>query len=142
MPAGAIYVGRPTKFGNPFPWRGDWIVWAAVARGFRADRAGRVAASIAFFREWLLAEQAEGPHAHDESGGILEYESGVEMSVAEAARGIAGFMAMVNSASIRVPKPPTLAAIRAELAGHDLACWCPIGQPCHADVLLELANPR
>jgi hypothetical protein len=30
-----------------------------------------------------------------------------------------------------------------ELTGHDLACWCPPdqpGQPCHADVLLELAN--
>ncbi len=33
-----------------------------------------------------------------------------------------------------------------ELRGHDLACWCPLvddeGQPvpCHADVLLELAN--
>jgi len=28
-----------------------------------------------------------------------------------------------------------------ELAGHDLACWCPLDQPCHADVLLEVANP-
>ena len=28
----------------------------------------------------------------------------------------------------------------AELAGKDLACWCPLDQPCHADVLLELAN--
>lgn len=27
-----------------------------------------------------------------------------------------------------------------ELAGKDLACWCPIGQPCHADVLLEIVN--
>lgn len=27
-----------------------------------------------------------------------------------------------------------------ELRGKDLACFCPIGQPCHADVLLELAN--
>ncbi len=27
-----------------------------------------------------------------------------------------------------------------ELRGHDLACWCPLDQPCHADVLLELAN--
>lgn len=26
------------------------------------------------------------------------------------------------------------------LRGHNLACWCPLGQPCHADVLLELAN--
>ena len=28
----------------------------------------------------------------------------------------------------------------AELRGHDLACWCPLDQPCHADVLLEVAN--
>lgn len=28
------------------------------------------------------------------------------------------------------------------LWGLDLACWCPPGQPCHADVLLEIANPR
>lgn len=27
-----------------------------------------------------------------------------------------------------------------ELEGKDLACWCPLDQPCHADVLLELAN--
>ena len=28
----------------------------------------------------------------------------------------------------------------AELAGRDLACWCPLDHPCHADVLLDLAN--
>lgn len=27
-----------------------------------------------------------------------------------------------------------------QLRGKDLACWCPLDQPCHADVLLELAN--
>ncbi len=27
-----------------------------------------------------------------------------------------------------------------ELRGLNLACWCPLDQPCHADVLLELAN--
>lgn len=26
------------------------------------------------------------------------------------------------------------------LRGKDLVCWCPLDQPCHADVLLELAN--
>lgn len=30
--------------------------------------------------------------------------------------------------------------VRTELRGKDLACWCPLDQPCHADVLLELAN--
>ncbi len=32
------------------------------------------------------------------------------------------------------------AEARRILRGHDLACWCPLDQPCHADVLLELAN--
>jgi hypothetical protein len=29
----------------------------------------------------------------------------------------------------------------AQLTGKNLACWCPLDQPCHADVLLQLANP-
>lgn len=29
-----------------------------------------------------------------------------------------------------------------ELRGKNLACWCRPGAPCHADVLLELANPE
>lgn len=35
---------------------------------------------------------------------------------------------------------PTSAFIRKHLAGRDLACWCPLDQPCHADVLLEIAH--
>lgn len=27
-----------------------------------------------------------------------------------------------------------------DLRGKDLACWCPLDAPCHADVLLEMAN--
>lgn len=26
------------------------------------------------------------------------------------------------------------------LKGKDLMCWCPLDKPCHADILLELAN--
>ena len=33
-----------------------------------------------------------------------------------------------------------IAAARDELRGQHLACWCPLDQPCHADVLLEIAN--
>lgn len=33
-----------------------------------------------------------------------------------------------------------LAAVRAELRGRDLACWCSLNDLCHADVLLTLAN--
>jgi hypothetical protein len=28
----------------------------------------------------------------------------------------------------------------ARLRGKHLACWCALDQPCHADVLLEIAN--
>lgn len=38
------------------------------------------------------------------------------------------------------PTYPCPDTIRAELRGKDLCCWCPVGLPCHADVLLELAN--
>lgn len=32
------------------------------------------------------------------------------------------------------------AMVARELRGKDLACWCALDQPCHADVLLEIAN--
>ena len=41
---------------------------------------------------------------------------------------------------------PSLPEIRTELRGKDLMCWCPLVDaegnpvPCHADVLLEIAN--
>lgn len=37
-------------------------------------------------------------------------------------------------------RPAAVEAAREDLAGRDLACWCPLDQPCHADVLLEVAN--
>ena len=30
--------------------------------------------------------------------------------------------------------------IKRELCGKNLACWCSLDAPCHADVLLEMAN--
>jgi hypothetical protein len=36
----------------------------------------------------------------------------------------------------------TVADVRRELTGRDVACWCAPGAPCHGDVLLELADER
>lgn len=36
----------------------------------------------------------------------------------------------------------TIEEIRRELRGKSLACWCKPGDPCHADVLLEIANSQ
>ena len=33
-----------------------------------------------------------------------------------------------------------VSTIRQELKGKNLACWCPIDQSCHADILLKVAN--
>lgn len=78
LPPGAVYVGRPTRWGNPYR--------CAATPAARAE-------AVARYRTWL-EDQAE-----------------------------------------------LQAAIRAHLAGWDLACWCPVdSHPCHADVLLHLAN--
>lgn len=37
-------------------------------------------------------------------------------------------------------KSEFIAEAKAGLAGKDLACFCALDQPCHADILLELAN--
>jgi hypothetical protein len=75
MPEGAVYVGRPTRFGNPF--------------------------------------------------GVDEHGRG---------RAIELYRAHLAN------RPDLIEAARTELRGRDLACWCPSGAACHADVLLEIAN--
>lgn len=54
---------------------------------------------------------------------------------------IDAFRAMLDDPAARAaldyPEPDE---IREQLAGRNLACWCPLDQACHADVLLEIAN--
>jgi hypothetical protein len=92
MPEGAIYVGRPTKWGNPY------TATSAMEAGYRDGHK----MAVWGFRQWLAGTQAWGD-GRDERRSVI------------------------------------LASI-AELRGHDLCCWCPLDQPCHADVLLKLAN--
>ena len=83
MPEGAVYVGRPTRWGNPF------------RINVESDTSRPVA--IGHYSRWLTSLLRSGtPFAQE----FLD-----------------------------------------PLRGHDLVCWCPLDQPCHADVLLELANP-
>jgi Domain of unknown function (DUF4326) len=34
-----------------------------------------------------------------------------------------------------------VARARTRLRGKNLACWCPLNKPCHADILLKVFNP-
>lgn len=89
MPRGAVYVGRGTRWGNPF----------VITHSVRP--------------EWWV------------------------MDVCYRTAG-AAHQAAVDLYRDYVPTAPGLDL--SELRGRDLACWCPLDQPCHADVLLELAN--
>jgi hypothetical protein len=65
---------------------------------------------------------------------------------------VANFRAMIEkecgwfSAPLPWPKGKipaqftTVEDVKRELRGKNLACWCKPGEPCHADVLLEIAN--
>lgn len=100
MPEGAIYVGRPTKWGNPFRA-------VALPGGF-----------------WTVVDNNDVDYREpltgwaDKSYALLKTVSLFAMDVK---LGLA-------------PYPLD------EIRGKDLACWCPLDAPCHADVLLELAN--
>lgn len=90
MPEGVVYVGRPTKWGNPLT-AGMWKNYTA------AD-------AVRDFKKWVTRDLTVA--SFDNACGV----------------------------------PPSLTEIRSELRGKNLACWCPLDQPCHADVLLKLAN--
>ena len=90
MPEGAVYVGRPSKWGNPFVVGRTGVVGEWSREEYVEDRAQ----AVGMFRE-------AGPDVLFYFGEEPHWE---------------------------------------ELRGKDLVCWCPLDQPCHADVLLEWAN--
>lgn len=55
-----------------------------------------------------------------------------------AAEAVALFAADLHAGRLRF----TVEDVRTHLAGRDLACWCKPTDPCHADVLLAVANPE
>lgn len=92
MPEGAVYVGRPTVYGNP------WAIQDAIAWGIHPEH--RAA--------WL----------------VRKYRREIEDKAAVGC----------------MEKWLDLNGVIANLRGKDLVCWCPLDEPCHADVLLEIAN--
>lgn len=95
MPSGAVYVGRGSRWGNPY-------------------RVVRVGGGYV----------VEGP------GWCSAHESRVE----------AHQVAVDRYRVWAVHQSGFVDQARARLAGCDLACWCAPGVPCHADVLLVVAN--
>lgn len=55
---------------------------------------------------------------------------------------LAGYLCLTSKADteLQIKSRAVVAACIHELKGQNLACWCRCDRPCHADVLLELAN--
>ena len=90
MPPNTVYVGRPTKWGNPFV----------------VGKHGTLEHCLMMFRNVI-------------DTGYL-YADAPKMDQIKVRNAVAKNLD--------------------DLRGHDLACWCPLNQPCHADVLLKIAN--
>lgn len=71
---------------------------------------------------------------------VLAYRAALEESVARRLSGPYTLTLNEVTAEPHAVRFARQADDLSELRGHDLACWCKPGFPCHADVLLELAN--
>jgi hypothetical protein len=140
LPPNTASVTRPGKFGNPFNLKSSSHCWTALHHGFKADARGRQACSVAMFEAWVRQGKARIVECKLVAGKSDEKQVAV----------------VSQSPLIKAGTPPTLYEVRAELHGKNLACWCrlcavhkdgkPLGvecadcDPCHADVLLKIAN--
>ena len=130
MPEGAVYVGRGSKWGNQF------IVGQVQLRFPRED--GRESWEY----EGRLYKTSGERHAFHHGDGTVTWhevrDANREECVALYREYVTGETDMLDWRS----RPVDLAPLR----GRDLACWCPLEDehgnhvPCHADVLLDLAN--
>ena len=119
IPAGARYVGRPSRWGNPFRiYHGHSIIGPP----------------------WWLAR--ESWHHLPAEVCIAGYITSSRMMTADDA--IEPFRDLLRVR--RRDEPERLREWLAPLVGLDLACWCPLvdadGRPaaCHADILIAAAN--
>lgn len=111
-PPNTVVVARPSKWGNP---------WLIKAEGHCST------CSCGSMRFSVI-------HATDRSSmGTFETKDARIPGTGAAYWAMQGFRRHLWDS------PDLLAAI-SELRGKNLACWCPLDQPCHADVLLDLAN--
>jgi hypothetical protein len=114
MPPGAIYVGRPTRWGNPFQ-----IISIPARLGgplHRVHDAGRRVPALSSPYDMWITDDLLGAYMF----AVRTYELHI---------GPGGRYEWDDPEAMLTP-----------LRGRDLACWCPPTRPCHADVLLRLAN--
>ena len=118
----AVSVARPSTFGNP----------CVCSRPYGCPHCAE------FEREAWQDDEGEVDPLRCCVDVYRHYvESGLKGAPTKTGRLWFGLQAVIGH-----PYRRKLIARLPELAGKNLACWCKPGAPCHADVLLELANPE
>lgn len=158
LPPGAVYVGRPTLFGNPFIVRtGKALDKGAPAKVAMGSFCLRCTTGLdrhnSAFGGWRPRATA---FASIETSEAF-YPIGHRREVVEAHKAWLLYPIAKPGRSPEDPLDPEFIERHGrpapcyhwaqmvldeigQLRGKDLACWCPEGGPCHADILLELAN--
>lgn len=121
-PEGAVYVGRPTRFGN----------WLVVGNPGRLDIA-REASGCRVRYEIVLDRPVDAAEA---ARLYRAWLAGVDVGGLLAGLGLAGDAAALAADLLAAHRLDVLAALP-QLAGRDLVCWCAPEAPCHADALLD-----
>lgn len=129
MPENTVYVGRGSKWGNPF----KLSTYSALAREpaiHNPDKPweyeGRISA-------------AGTRHDFFHADGTITPVTVRAMTLDEIVLCYRAYI-MGGEWPCDWRRHSQVEQVREALAGKNLACWCPLDQPCHADVLLELAN--
>jgi hypothetical protein len=121
-PAGAITVARPSIWGNP------WGIGTPGTIDLVLDGT-KVRCNTAF-----SMDATDALWAYE---GWLKGEPIWPVNLPETTLTAPGKRMMHDHLNAR---RKLILANLDQLRGHDLCCWCKPGQPCHADVLLRLAN--
>lgn len=128
----AVIVDRRSKFGNPF----------AVGTDMALARVPALDGSAWEYEDRISADGMRHDFFHP--GGKVTAHTVRYMTLAECVE-LYGKALTAPTQNLHLWDPKTCTWVtaetaRAELAGKDLACWCHVGNLCHADVLLRVAN--
>ncbi|GHH57582.1 DUF4326 domain-containing protein [Lentzea cavernae] len=135
MPESTQFVGRPTKWGNPF----------ALNTDYGLARVPGVLSGEPWEYEGRISSDGARHDYHHPDGRItachVRFMTAAE-SVETYERLLTGNLSpSMVAAGYRLDRRKVTAEdAQRELAGRNLCCWCPPQQPCHADVLLRLSN--
>lgn len=129
MPENTVYVGRGSKWGNPFQFE-------------KYSGLARVPAIHNPEKDWEYEGRISAAgmrHDYFHPDGTITPVTVRYMTKDEL---VLCYRAYITGGNWPCDwtRRSQLDQVREALAGKNLACWCPLDQPCHADVLLELAN--